>query len=58
MAGAAVHDPVASLVFCAPANARHTIVNGKVVVRDGRLVTLDCPRLVERHNRFARALVD
>jgi len=58
MAGAAVHDPVASLVFCAPANARHTIVNGKVVVRDGRLVTLDCPRLVERHNRFARALVE
>jgi len=49
---------VASLVFCAPANARHTIVNGKVVVRDGRLVTLDCPRLVERHNRFARALVE
>jgi hypothetical protein len=38
-------------------SVRHSVVNGRVVVRDGRLVTLDLPRLVERHNQFAAALV-
>jgi hypothetical protein len=33
------------------------IVNGRIVVRDGQLATLDLPRLVERHNRLARQLL-
>ena len=57
LAGAAVHDPVASLVFCAAQPAVHTIVNGQVVVRDGRLTTLDLPALVARHDTHARALL-
>jgi cytosine/adenosine deaminase-related metal-dependent hydrolase len=57
LAGAAVHDPVASLVFCAAGPAVHTIVNGQVVVRDGRLTTLDLPALVARHDTHARALL-
>jgi len=56
MAGGAVHDPVAALLMCASPPARHTVVNGRVVVRDGQLVTLDLGPLVERHNRLARAL--
>lgn len=52
----ALHDPVAALVFCTPANVAYSIINGKVVVREGQLVTLDLPLLVERHNRLARAL--
>jgi cytosine/adenosine deaminase-related metal-dependent hydrolase len=47
-AGAA-HDPVASLVFCAPVDADTTIVNGEVVVRGGELQTLDLPEHLERH---------
>ncbi len=31
--------------------------NGRVVVREGRLATLDLAPLVERHNRLARQLV-
>ena len=58
LAGAAVHDPVAALVFCAPQNVRHSVINGKVVVSDGRLLPLDLPALIERHNRLARELVD
>jgi 8-oxoguanine deaminase len=54
----ALHDPVAALVFCAPAYAAFTMVNGRVVVRDGRLTTVDVPVLVERHNRLAAALID
>ncbi len=57
-AGGAVHDPVAALLFCAPASAAHTVVNGRIVVREGQLTTLDLGPLVERHNRLARELAD
>ena len=53
----ALHDPVAALVFCGAANVRHSVINGRVVVRDGELVTLDLGPHVERHNRLARQLV-
>ena len=56
-AGGAVHDPVAALLLCAPAPAAFTIVNGRVVVREGRLATLDLGPLIERHNTLARQLV-
>ena len=56
LAGAAIHDPVASLLFCHPQNVRHSVINGKVVVSDGQLQTIDLPRLIERHNRLARQL--
>ncbi|WGG52767.1 8-oxoguanine deaminase [Rugamonas sp. DEMB1] len=52
----ALHDPVAALVFCTPANVSHSIINGKVVVRDGQLCTVDLPLVIERHNELARIL--
>ncbi len=55
-AGGAVHDPVASLLLCASAQAAWTIVNGRVVVREGRLATLAPGPLVERHDALARTL--
>jgi cytosine/adenosine deaminase-related metal-dependent hydrolase len=55
-AGGAVHDPVAALLLCAPATAAYTIVQGRVVVRQGRLATVDLGPLLERHNRLAKAL--
>ena len=57
MAGGAVHDPVAALLLCASPAADHVVVNGRRVVRDGQLATLDLPPLLERHNRLAQALV-
>jgi len=56
MAGGAVHDPVASLLFCASPQAAYTVVNGRVVVREGQLTTIDLPPLLEQHNRLAMAL--
>jgi cytosine/adenosine deaminase-related metal-dependent hydrolase len=53
----ALHDPVASLVFCAPAVAAWVVVNGRVVVREGRLETVDLRSVVERHNRLSARLV-
>ena len=55
-AGRAVHDPVGALLLCASATTSHTVVNGRVVVRDGRLTTVDLGPLVERHNRLAMDL--
>ncbi|NHC05225.1 8-oxoguanine deaminase [Azonexus fungiphilus] len=58
LAGAAVHDPVAALVFCTPQTVRHSIINGKPVVADGHLLPLDLPPLVATHNRLARQLAN
>src|SRR5258708_2256753 len=51
------HDPGAALIFCTPANVDYSIINGRVVVRDGHLTTLDLPPVLERHNAFARQLL-
>jgi 8-oxoguanine deaminase len=53
----ALHDPLAAAVFCQPAGAETTVVGGKTVVQEGRLVTVDEGRLAERHNRAARRLL-
>ncbi len=51
------HDPVAALVFCAPATVAYSAINGRIVVRDGHVTTLDLPMIVERHNRLAYELL-
>lgn len=50
------HDPVASLVFCAPVGVSSCVVNGKVVVHEGRLTTLDLPVHLEQHRARAMQL--
>jgi 8-oxoguanine deaminase len=57
-AGGAVHDPVGSLMLCASPQAAYTIVNGRVVVREGRLATVELEPLLERHNALARQLAE
>jgi cytosine/adenosine deaminase-related metal-dependent hydrolase len=53
----ALHDPLAALVLCQPQTVDISIINGEVVVEDGRLLTVDLGPVVERHNRVARDLV-
>ena len=55
-AGGAVHDPLAALLFCASPQAAWTVVDGRVVVREGQLATVELGPLVERHNKLAREL--
>jgi cytosine/adenosine deaminase-related metal-dependent hydrolase len=57
LAGGAVHDPLAALVFCQPPNVDFSVIDGRVRVRDGQLVDVDLPLLIERHNAIARAMV-
>lgn len=54
----ALHDPVAALLFCMPVNVGYSVINGRIVVRDGHLTTVDLGVLVEQHNAVARKLVN
>lgn len=56
VAGGAVHDPLAALIFCRPPDVDFAIVNGRVRIERGEFVDLDVPRLVEQHNRLAHDL--
>lgn len=49
-------DPVAALILCGPTRVRHLIVEGRQVVRDGQMVTIDLPRVLERQRRLAASL--
>ncbi len=57
MAGAAVHDPLAAIVFTTPPAADLSIVNGRVLIERGELLGVDLAQLVAEHNACARALL-
>ncbi len=48
-------DP-AALLLAGPARVRHLFVEGRQIVSDGDVTTLDLPKLLERHGQLARAL--
>ncbi len=50
-------DP-AALLLAGPVRVKHLFVEGRQVVRDGDISTIDLPRAIERQNRLARALQD
>ncbi len=55
-AGAAEHDPVAALVFCAPTRVALSIIHGRIVARRGQLLSCELGPLLERHRAHARQL--
>lgn len=55
-AGGAVHDPLAALVFCQPADVDLSVINGRIRIESGEFVDLDLPPLIARHNAIALAL--
>ncbi len=57
MAGGAVHDPLAALVFCPPARADLVMVGGRLRVQGGELLGHDLGQLIARHNALASHLV-
>ncbi len=54
---AGMHDPVAAVVFGQPVKVDYTVVNGKFIVKEGQLVTVDKRKLVEKHNKAAKRLL-
>ena len=53
----ALHDPVAALVFCTPTRVDVSVINGRVVVENGELTTVELATVIERHNRMAQEMV-
>jgi cytosine/adenosine deaminase-related metal-dependent hydrolase len=54
----ALHDPVAAVIFCSPQHVDYTVVAGNFVVKEGHLITLDLPKLIEDHNNASLKLLD
>jgi cytosine/adenosine deaminase-related metal-dependent hydrolase len=55
----ALHDPVAALIFSGDSHLAHTvIVNGEIVVEQGRLTRIDEDRIYHEANRIAREMVE
>jgi cytosine/adenosine deaminase-related metal-dependent hydrolase len=49
-------DPVAALVLCGPTRVRHLVVEGRQVVRDGQMMTLDLPRVLGQQRKLVARL--
>jgi cytosine/adenosine deaminase-related metal-dependent hydrolase len=52
----ALADPVEAWLRCGPVSARHTVVNGTPVVRDGVLVSPRVGEMLGTHARLARSM--
>lgn len=57
-AGGSMIDPVASVLFCAPVTADYTVVNGRYIVKEGHVTTLDLPNVIAKCNRAAAKVVN
>jgi cytosine/adenosine deaminase-related metal-dependent hydrolase len=54
---AGMHDPVAALIFGQSVNVDYTVVNGRFIVKEGQLCTVDEHKLIEKHNKAAQRLL-
>ena len=52
----ALADPIEAWLRCGPVSARHTVVAGQAVVRDGSLVSERVDEMLAAHDRLARRL--
>lgn len=50
-------DPLAALLLCGPCRVHTLFVEGKEVVREGRLTTVDLEKLRVRHGEISRRLI-
>jgi cytosine/adenosine deaminase-related metal-dependent hydrolase len=50
-------DAVAALILCGPTRVRDLIVEGRRVVQDGQMVTIDLARVIQRQNQLAARLM-
>jgi cytosine/adenosine deaminase-related metal-dependent hydrolase len=54
---AGMHDPVSAVVFGQPVRVDYNVVNGRFVVRERQLVTVDEQKVIEKHNQAAKRLL-
>jgi cytosine/adenosine deaminase-related metal-dependent hydrolase len=54
---AGAHDPVAAMVYCQTQGVDLSVINGRIVVQDGQLTTMDMEPVRRRHHEIALAMV-
>lgn len=57
LAAAGTWDPVAALVLCGPMAVRDLFVEGRQIVQGGQITSIDLPKLIEKQNKLALALM-
>ena len=53
----ALHDPLAAILFCAPRGVDFSMINGRTVIKEGQLTTLDLGQVIERHNHISLKMI-
>ena len=53
-----MHDPVSAIVFGQSVRVDYTVVGGRFIVKEGRAVTVDEGKLIEKHNKSAKRLLE
>jgi len=51
-------DVLAGLVFCGPIKSNYTIINGRVIVDQGQLASMDMQHLLAKHRRMTADLIE
>src|SRR6185436_12355674 len=52
-----MHDPVSAVVFGQAVRVDYTVVNGKFIVKEGQMVTVNEQKVIERHHKAAKRLL-
>ena len=52
------HAPLAAVLFCAPQQVDFSIINGRIVVEDGELRTMELGPMIERHNQISTRMIN
>ncbi|MCU0570659.1 MAG: 8-oxoguanine deaminase [Oculatellaceae cyanobacterium Prado106] len=53
----ALQDAIAALIFCQVNRVDYSFINGRKVVDQGRVTTIELETLIEKHNRCAHQLI-
>ena len=56
LSGGAIHDPAAALLLCTSHGVDLSVINGQVVVEDGRLSGIDLAPMIAQHSQIAEAM--
>jgi cytosine/adenosine deaminase-related metal-dependent hydrolase len=54
----AVHDFVAALVLCQPQDVDYSVINGRFIVKEGRILTINSREVIKRHNEISLQMVN
>ena len=51
-------DPVAAIVFCDAKQVDFSMINGSVVIEDGRFVSIDEEEFIQKQNSISKKLLE